>query len=211
MKIFLTGTPGVGKSTVLTKVRDLLKGRSLLGCVVRQCCENGSRTGFDLVKIPSEDTFPLARKNNSLGPIFHSKYSVNVPLLTQDLIPYMDFMKNAQNIDVLLFDEIGHMQNKCPTFLKALDDLLKTQTPLIATILADDEAWARPYKNRSDTFYLSVTPENRDIIPSLVDDLLRQNLCAKNLPPQVFSQYIHNYHKLFYQNRFLEIAISKLK
>src|SRR5512134_567631 len=46
--LLLTGVPGIGKTTVIRRVADRLRGRRLAGFYTEEIRENGDRRGFRL-------------------------------------------------------------------------------------------------------------------------------------------------------------------
>lgn len=48
MKIFLTGSPGVGKTTIIKRVVDEFPDE-VFGFYSQECRENGQRVGFDII------------------------------------------------------------------------------------------------------------------------------------------------------------------
>ncbi len=171
MNIFITGEPGVGKSTLLNQLIYANNHHRIMGCVVDEIKKGEKRSGFKIRYIPSNKETILALKEEHLSDYYVSKYSVNVEGLEKELIPYMGKMINTHNLDLIIFDEIGRMQNATPLFLKQLDQLLEKETIIISTIVLDDEEWARKYKKSG--FQLKITKENRSktlkIIQYLID------------------------------------------
>ena len=68
MKIFLTGCPGVGKTTIVKKVREAVD-RPVCGFYSEEFRESGQRIGFNIVDVKTKKTTVLASlKKNFRGP-----------------------------------------------------------------------------------------------------------------------------------------------
>ena len=48
MKVFLTGSPGIGKTTIVKKVAEHFP-TEVFGFYSEECRQNGQRTGFDII------------------------------------------------------------------------------------------------------------------------------------------------------------------
>ncbi|MDR1475695.1 MAG: nucleoside-triphosphatase [Holosporales bacterium] len=168
MKIILRGRPGVGKSTILKKIYTLLESKNPKGCIVEEERENGDRVGFIIKYLPEGGSTKLASTKETLSNIYLSKYSINIEAIESELIPYMLDMKNDSPHGVFIFDEIGKMQQKSERFIRAVDHIMSISKPVIATIVYDDEIWARKYKNNAENFVITVTERNRGYLPYLV-------------------------------------------
>jgi len=75
----LTGAPGVGKTTLLTKILDTLKanGISVGGMISREVREGKVRVGFEILDLVSCRHGWLAQVNRQSGPQV-GKYRVNL-------------------------------------------------------------------------------------------------------------------------------------
>ena len=77
--LILTGSPSVGKTTMLMKTVEALKERgfSVGGIVSREVREGGVRVGFEIVDVNSSRRGWLAHVNQKAGPQV-GKYRVNI-------------------------------------------------------------------------------------------------------------------------------------
>ena len=100
--LILTGAPGVGKTTVLTKTVDALKakGVSVGGMISREARENNVRVGFEILDLTNDKHGWLAHING-LGPQV-GKYHVNLDDLdnaalspSTKLVPWNFTRKNS--------------------------------------------------------------------------------------------------------------------
>ena len=68
--LILTGSPGVGKSTVLARAVSALRGRgvSVGGMFSREVREGASRVGFEIVDVATAKVGWLAHVNQQSGP-----------------------------------------------------------------------------------------------------------------------------------------------
>ena len=84
----ITGSPGIGKTTVLTKVVDILRERgfSVGGMLSREVREDGVRVGFEILDLNSHECGWLAHVNLKTGPQV-GKYHVNLVDLPKISLP----------------------------------------------------------------------------------------------------------------------------
>ncbi|CAO5678773.1 MAG: hypothetical protein HEEMFOPI_00409 [Holosporales bacterium] len=203
MKIFITGEPGVGKSTLLNQLIKTNEHRTIMGCVVDAVKKDEKRSGFKIRYIPSNKETVLASKEEHLSDYYISKYSVNVEGIEKELIPYMEKMTNAPNIDLIIFDEIGRMQNATPLFLKQLDQLLKKETIIISTLVLYDEEWARKYK--TSDFQIKITKENRCESLKIIQYLIDHFNDFKKLSDDDKKNAIKKFNTLFENGKYTDL------
>jgi len=69
--LFVTGRPGIGKTTVLLNATEKLKARGYIvgGMISREVRQNGSRVGFELVDLKTTEKGWLAHINQPIGQI----------------------------------------------------------------------------------------------------------------------------------------------
>lgn len=175
MKIIFQGEPKVGKTTLLEKIISKLINQnvSILGCLVKEILLEQERIGFEIIYIPEINSTILASSQEKLSDSFLGKYSVNIESIEQELIPFMESMAKDAKHDILIFDEIGRMQNMHPEFLNKINCILQKRQTILSTIVYDDEIWAIPYKNHPSFFLITVTISNRDILDELVFVMLQ--------------------------------------
>jgi nucleoside-triphosphatase len=104
--LFITGSPGTGKTSVLLKTIDVLKtrGYSVGGMVSREVRAGGARVGFEILDLSSGGRGWLAHVNQKYGPRI-GKYRVNLEDL--DNIAAEAIATAIENADVVAIDEIG--------------------------------------------------------------------------------------------------------
>lgn len=107
--MLLTGSPGVGKTTVLLKTVEALKakGYNVGGMISREARVGGTRVGFEILDLTSSKHGWLAHVNQKSGPQV-GKYRVNLEDL--DEIGAEAIKKAVENFDVVAVDEIGPME-----------------------------------------------------------------------------------------------------
>lgn len=206
MKILLSGIPGVGKSTILKNLIKTLNLKKIKVCIVEEIRNNEKRSGFNVKYIPSEKESLLASKTLKLSDIYMSDYSVNLDAIEQEMIPFMKEMTTTKENDLLIFDEIGRMQNLSSHFIKAVDKLLESKNDLLATIVYDDEPWARKYKDDKNNFLITVTLSNRDFILPLLRAMLRSKTSFNILKNEYRFLFIEHFNTLSKEERFLELS-----
>jgi nucleoside-triphosphatase len=207
MKIFVTGEPGVGKSTLLNKVITHNNHLSLKGCVVDAIIKNDKRSGFNIRYISPEGSFNkrtlLSSKEEHLSDFYISKYSVNLKGLEEEFIPFMKNIIETHPPDLIIFDEIGRMQNATPLFLSHLDLLLEKETPIIATVVLDDEKWARKYK--TSDFQIKMMLENRTICFNIIQYLISHSSKYNALNDEEKRHILKKFNSLFEKKEYLAI------
>ena len=133
MKIFLTGKPGSGKTTILMKIIERLKieGLKIGGIMTPDIRTKGRRIAFKIVDLSSGKEGILASVDQPTGPKI-SKYKVNLDSIDKIAV---NAIKNAlTKADVVVIDELGPMEFCSKKFQDVVKDVLYSKKPLLATI-----------------------------------------------------------------------------
>ena len=170
MKIYVTGRPGIGKSTVVLKAVDILKEHGLkIGGIF--CPEvrgaQGYRIGFKIIDLLSNKEGWLARKNIRVSGPRVGKYVV----IVSDAISIgVEALRNAvEHADVIVIDEVGPMELKVNELRREIINALKSNKHIIAVVhyrLRDYEIIS-VLKNY---IKFEVTFTNRDKLPRIIAD-----------------------------------------
>ena len=162
--LILTGSPGVGKTTVLARtVSDLrARGVSVGGMFSREVREGGVRVGFEIVDVASGRRGWLAHANQKGGPQV-GKYHVNLNDL--DSVGVQAINTAVERSDVVVIDEIGPMELFSAKFKEAARKTLKSGKLVIAVVhwKAQDQLVTEA-KSRSDAEIFTVATENRETL-----------------------------------------------
>ncbi len=166
--LLLTGNPGVGKTTVLTKTVNALKekGYCVGGMITREVRENGVRVGFEILDLNSGRSGWLAHVNQKAGPRV-GKYRVNTEDL--DLVGAEAVAESMENCAVTAIDEIGPMELFSEKFKEVTRKALESNKPVLAVVhwKARDKLITEA-KSREDAENFTVTRENRDKLPEII-------------------------------------------
>ena len=177
LRIFLTGQPGIGKTTAIRLIaRDLERlGKRVGGMISSEIRDAGGRVGFQLEDISTHKVGILAHSQEprDAGPIV-GKYHVN--LLDIERIGAAA-IRNAVNMaDVIIIDEIGPMELKSKEFIAVVEFALASEKSLIGTIhRLCTHPLISSIKSDTNCRLVEVSVHNRDHIPSeVVGAVMRQ-------------------------------------
>ncbi len=173
MKIFITGLPGSGKSTILIKVLNFLKGKNFKigGIISPEIREKGERIGFEVVDIFSNKRKVFAsiyfKSNYKVG-----KYFVDINAFEEIAINALEFA--FENCDIIAIDEIGKMELLSKRFREFVYKIINSNKHLIAVV-------HRNYINEFEKFGKTfvVTKENRDELTNTILSYIVQALEVK--------------------------------
>jgi len=173
---FITGRPGIGKTTVLLNAANGLKnkGYSVRGMLSREVREKGTRVGFEIVDFATGQRGWLAHVSQPTGPQV-SKYRVNLSDLDQiGVKAIQDALKDAE---VVIVDEIGPME----LFSSAFKDAVDSQKLVLGVIHhSARDPLIDSIKGRNDTEIVEVTMENRQQLHNLLIQKTIQFLSERN-------------------------------
>ena len=166
-KCFLiTGRPGIGKTTALHRIAEMLskRGYSVGGMVTFEVRERGRRVGFKIRDILEGREGWLAHIGFKSGPRV-GKYIVNLNDLNE--IGVQAILSAVERADVVCIDEIGPMELYSREFKNAVLRAFDSGKPVVATIhiRADRDPFARSIKRREDVELYVLSLENRNRVP----------------------------------------------
>ncbi len=171
--MFLTGKPGIGKTSVLVRTLDALKtrGYKVGGMVSREIREGRVRVGFEIVDFETGRKGWLSHVNQPTGPQV-GKYRVNLNHLK--VIGANSILNAVTNADVVAIDEIGPMELFSPAFKEAVAQAIRSGKPVLGTIhYKARDPLITNIKARDDVEILEVTYENRRGLQNFVITNLR--------------------------------------
>lgn len=169
MKIFITGRPGSGKSTVLMKIVERMKaeGVKIGGITTPEVRIKGDRVAFRVIDLSSGEEGVLASVNQPTGPRV-SKYRVNLPDFERVAIPALDFALNE--CDVIFVDELGRMEFYSTKFKLKINEVLSSRKIVVATIQLN---YVDIYEKHGVLFH--ITPGKREtIVNKIVSNILHR-------------------------------------
>ena len=161
LRIAVTGSPGVGKSTLVAKVTSGTKLR-VGGVLARDRRYKDRRTGFELLDLSTGMVGILADESGD-GPQL-GKYRVHLDDL--DRIG-AQAVENAIACDLIVVDEVGPMELSSHRFVLAVEKAIASPKPMLVVL----HQWSNhrlAKKIRGSFRVFTVTRENRD---SLVDEI----------------------------------------
>jgi len=159
---FLTGRPGVGKTTVLLRIVEKLRkeGLKVGGLISREVREDGSRVGFKIIDLDDGREGWLAHVRQTVGPRV-GKYRVCMKDL--ESVGVNAILKAIREADIIVIDEVGPMELFSQPFRKALAKSLKSEKTILGTIHYRVRApIINEINEREDVTIIEVTRKNRE-------------------------------------------------
>lgn len=134
-KLFLTGDPGVGKTTLIRKVvRDLQnRGIAVDGMTSSEIRQSGSRVGFQIEDVSNKSIGELARLDHgSHSGASVGRYVVNVGDIEK--VGVVAIRRALECADVVVIDEVGPMELKSSKFVLVVQDLLASRKNCLCSL-----------------------------------------------------------------------------
>ena len=156
-KTLITGLPGVGKTTLVRKVVELIAPIPIAGFFTSEVKVRGRRVGFELRDLGGERR--LLAHTAFDGPHRVGKYGVDTKGFEEFLVSLDMRISNAR---LIVIDEIGKMELFSHFFKGLIRDILKTDQKLLATVSLKGGGLIKEIKQRSDVHIFEVTRQNRD-------------------------------------------------
>ena len=163
--LLVTGSPGVGKTTLVLKAIEQVEGR-WCGFYTAEIRNRGCAWGLR----PWRSMAPggcFAYQHQS--PYRVSKYGVDVAGLTDSS---RAFRFRPQNFLVLI-DEMGKMECLSAKFRRLVVALLDAPVPLLGTVALRGDAFIEGIKARTDVRLFLVTRENRDDLALEIAEVIK--------------------------------------
>jgi nucleoside-triphosphatase len=165
LNLLVTGTPGVGKTTLIERVIEGLRGSlRLAGFMTTEVRgPGGERTGFAVVTVEGKRG-ELAR-SGLRGRVRVGRYGVNLEEFESLALAELA----RRDVDLIVIDEIGKMECASGRFRRAAEDALDSPVSVLATIGIAHVPFFDALRARPDVELLTLTERNRD---SLVAEIL---------------------------------------
>lgn len=174
MNILITGAPGVGKTTVLNRIKNEIEshGYKVGGIYSPEIKENGTRIGFGIIDLKTGKKGILASINGN-GPRV-GKYKVNLGDLENIGISALE--NAVYGADFIFIDEIAPMELKSPKFAEVVERVFDSEIPVLAVIhKRSSHPFILKVKNRDDVVVFEVTRENRGVLDQKILELISLN------------------------------------
>lgn len=176
---FVTGPPGIGKTTVLVKAAETLekKGYKLGGMLTREVRENGMRMGFEIIDYETKKRGWLAHVHQPSGPQI-GKYRVN--LMDLESIGASAIQNAVTRAEIIVIDEVGPMELHSAAFKEAVNKALESGKLIIGVIheRAHDSLKEIIKKNKNAEI-IQVTYANREQLHNDLIEKVNQVLIEK--------------------------------
>jgi len=176
-RIFLTGRPGIGKTTVVLETIKLLSrsGIRIGGMVSFEVRESGVRVGFRVKDISTGLEGWLAHVSFTSGPRI-GRYRVSIEEFESVGVKAILDALNDDSIEVVVVDEIGPMELLSRRFRDTIYRLLDSNKNILGTIhYRCEDPLARRIRSMSGVEVLEVTFDNRNKLPSALYDRLSRS------------------------------------
>ena len=177
--LFITGSPGTGKTSVLLKAIQVLRARgyTIGGMTSREVRTSGARVGFEISDLSSGRIGWLAHANKKSGPRI-GKYRVNIEDL--DNIGAHALATAVENDEIVAIDEIGPMELLSQCFKEAVKKVVESGKLAIGTVhWKVKDRLIKEIRAREDCEIYEVTYENRGNLHETVVEKAAEFL-AKN-------------------------------
>jgi len=182
-KIFLTGRPGVGKSTVLRELIEELKRRGFQvgGMITQEAREYGVRVGFKITDLLTGREGWLATVKQSAGPRI-GKYCVNLEGLEGIGVQAITTALRDPQVTVVAIDELGPMELFSDKFKMAVRQSVASVKTVVGTIhYKADDLLLREMRSAQDVGIITVTEGNRSALHiQLAEMIAGKQACPKN-------------------------------
>jgi nucleoside-triphosphatase len=155
--LLITGTPGVGKTTLVKELLAQLRHLSVAGFYTDEIRESGIRKGFELVDLHGNRS--LLSHVQIKSPFRVGKYGVDV-VSFDEFIDTVDFLDPQTGLVVI--DEIGKMECYSEKFTSLLRKIFDSDKIVIATIARKGGGLIAEIKERNDIQLFELMLENRD-------------------------------------------------
>ncbi len=157
--LLLTGSPRVGKTTIIEKaIKELKNKYKLDGFITKEIRERGERKGFEIIKLDGERKLFSHKELKSAYRV--GKYGVNLKSI-EEIIEKINF----KNSDILIIDEIGKMELLSKKFFIWIKEVLKNEKPRVLGTVG--EKILHTFKKEIDfskCALIKITYENRNTI-----------------------------------------------
>jgi nucleoside-triphosphatase len=164
--VFITGLPGVGKTTLIKKISEALKPLHPVGFYTAEIKEGGERKGFELISLEGRRGLLSHKEVRSPYQVGHYKV---------DIESFEDFLNSISFSDplthLIIIDEIGKMECLSDQFKKILEEILDSGKRVMATIALKGGGLIAEVKEREDVKIFEITKKNRD---SLFLEILKE-------------------------------------
>jgi nucleoside-triphosphatase len=158
----LTGAPGVGKTTLLTKIVSALKAKGVCvgGMISREVREDNVRVGFEILDLTSGKHGWLAQVKGQSGPQV-GKYHINLDDL--DNIGTTAITQALEKCSAIAIDEIGPMELYSQRFKQAVAQALGSKKLVLVVVHGKaNDPLVTQVKRRVDAEVFNVTFSNRE-------------------------------------------------
>ena len=164
--ILITGLPGVGKTTLIKKLAEVLNDLNPIGFYTAEIREDTIRRGFELIGLDGRRG--LLSHSDIKSPYRVGKYKVDIKGFENflDSIPFFN-----PSTPMVIIDEIGKMECLSDQFKKLISGLFDSEKQVIATIALKGSGFIEEVKRRQDIKLFELTQGNRD---SLLSDILKE-------------------------------------
>ncbi len=170
MNLLLTGPPRSGKTTLARRVAGRVTGAR--GFTTDEIRDGGQRAGFAIVT--------LSGRRGTLAHVDHrsphrvGRYGVNLADLEEIGCAEIEAALDA-GAPLLVIDEIGKMELFSDRFRAAVIAAFESPVPLLATIMARDDAFTRDLKRKADHM-VELSEGTREPTRKRVEKLLTRSL-----------------------------------
>lgn len=170
--IFITGSPGVGKTTLIQKVlNNIPPNISYNGFFTNELRESGIRVGFGISTLDGQEGILSHKRLKTKQCV--GRYGVDVAGFEDLVLPLLC----AEETQIYVIDEIGKMECFSEKFCLKMAELLDSDSPVFGSIALKGGGFIGEVRLRKDVEIVEVTHKNRDsLAPILAQRIVRMLL-----------------------------------
>jgi len=161
--VFLTGVPGVGKTTLIRRVLEKIEVKAG-GFYTEEIREKGKRVGFGITTFDGRKGI-LAHVNHK-GRHRVGKYGVNIEDLEE--IAAASVRSAVEQDELVVIDELGRMELYSLLFQRVVIEALDSEKPVFGTIQIRHNRFLDSIRARDDVRVVEVTRDNRNALVETV-------------------------------------------